>query len=124
MWHNLAARVQARAAGTQRDKVAAHTLLVQESAIANVAALDALLSLVGKTSGGKDAVGQALDALQELFKSVLLPDRPLVAFEARPLRAVKPSKAGDRRLLLWWVEDCIKKRYAAASCRERLGGPR
>ena len=27
-------------------------------------------------------------------------------------RAAKPSKENDKRLLLWWVEDCVKKRCA------------
>jgi hypothetical protein len=110
------AAVQVRVSGTARDKIAANVLLVEENALANIAALDALLQLVGKSSGAKDTVGHALDALKELFKGVLLPDRPLVSFDKRPFMAVKPSKEGDKRLLLWWAEDCIKTRCALVCC--------
>ena len=95
-----------------RDKVAANALLVQEDAVANIRALDELVQLASKAGGARNVAGNALDALKELFATVLLPDRPLVAFNERPFRAVKPSKEGDRRLLLWWTEDCIKKRCA------------
>ena len=49
---------QVRRSGTTADKVAALTLLVQESAVANLKALDSLLSWVQKRKGGKDVVRQ------------------------------------------------------------------
>jgi hypothetical protein len=45
----------------------------------------------------------------------VLPDRRLVEFGGRPLAGVKPSKENDRRLLLWWAEDCLKKRRALSA---------
>ena len=47
-----------RRSGTTADKVAALTLLVQESAVANLKALDSLLGWVQKRKGGKDVVRQ------------------------------------------------------------------
>ena len=49
---------QVRRSGTTADKVAALTLLVQESAVANLKALDSLLVWVQKRKGGKDVVRQ------------------------------------------------------------------
>lgn len=47
-----------RSSGTASDRVAALTLLVQESAVANMAALDQLLKFVTKAAGSKDVVGK------------------------------------------------------------------
>ena len=54
---------------------------------------------------------QAIDALKELFLVALLPDRRLKFFEQQPLAAVPGNKEGRKRLLYWYLEDCIKKRY-------------
>jgi hypothetical protein len=48
---------------------------------------------------------------QELFLSSLLPDRKLRVLEAQPLQALPPGKDGERCLLLWGVEDAVKRRY-------------
>lgn len=58
-----------------------------------------------------------LHAAQELFTRFLLPDRKLRFLEQQPLAALGPASAplgrdGERRLLLWWTEDCVKRRYA------------
>jgi ribosome biogenesis protein MAK21 len=56
-----------------------------------------------------------LDALREVFIAALLPDRKLRFFEERPLGAVPArggSKDGARRLLLWHLEDQLKRRRA------------
>lgn len=103
--------VQVRRSGTSQDKIAANALVVEQNALANLHALDELIGLASKRGGAQGAAGHASDALKELFMTVLLPDRRLVAFDTRPLGSMKPSKAGDRQLLLWWVEDCIKRRY-------------
>lgn len=42
----------------------------------------------------------------------LLPDRKLVSFEDQPLAAVPSGKEGMRRLLYYYFEDQLKKRYA------------
>jgi hypothetical protein len=69
-----------------RDKIAAHALVVESGAVANIKSLDELLTFVRKASGAREVVGQAMDAVKELFVRVLLPDRPLVPFEDRPFR--------------------------------------
>lgn len=99
-----------RRSGTSRDKIAANALVVEQNALANLSALDDLIALASKRGGAQGAAGHAVDALKELFMTVLLPDRRLIAFEARPLAEMKPSKAADRQLLFWWVEGCIKQR--------------
>ncbi len=56
---------------------------------------------------------QAIDALKEIFLVALLPDRKLKFFEQQPLAAVLANKEGTRRLLFYYVEDCLKKRYSS-----------
>jgi hypothetical protein len=48
---------------------------------------------------------------QELFLSSLLPDRKLRVLEQQPLQDLPPGKDGERCLLLWGVEDAVKRRY-------------
>ncbi|EFJ51407.1 hypothetical protein VOLCADRAFT_87659 [Volvox carteri f. nagariensis] len=137
---------QVRRAGTSTDKLAAATLLVQESVVANMKALDQLVSLATKRSGGKELVRQAMEGLQarlrsighdalrflgavgwgrvpgaarnlgtcltELFTTVLLPDRKLRFLEQQPLQDLPSGRDGEKLLLLWWAEDCVKRRYA------------
>ena len=43
----------------------------------------------------------------------LLPDRKLKFFEQQPLATVPANKEGTRRLLFYYVEDCLKKRYSS-----------
>lgn len=59
---------------------------LQESVVANLSSLDTLITWVQKRKGGREVVRQAIEALQELFGTVLLPDRKLVHFEQRPLQ--------------------------------------
>jgi ribosome biogenesis protein MAK21 len=59
---------------------------LQESVVANLHSLDILLGWMQKRKGGREVVRQAIDALQELFCSVLLPDRKLRHFEQQPLQ--------------------------------------
>lgn len=49
---------QVKKSGTTSDKVAALTLLLQESAVANLKSLDALLNWVLKRKGGRNVVAQ------------------------------------------------------------------
>ena len=49
---------QVRRSGTTSDKIAALTLLLQESAVANLRSLDALLNWVIKRKGGRNVVAQ------------------------------------------------------------------
>jgi hypothetical protein len=58
----------------------------QESAPANVRALDGLLNMMAKRKGGKGVVVSAMGALVELFATALLPDRRLRVLEQQPLQ--------------------------------------
>lgn len=49
---------EVRRMGTSADKVAAMTLLLQESAVANLRSLDELLRWTGKRSGARAVAGQ------------------------------------------------------------------
>lgn len=49
---------EVRRVGTSADKVAAMTLLLQESAVANLRSLDELLRWTGKRSGARAVAGQ------------------------------------------------------------------
>lgn len=55
---------QVRKSGTTSDKVAALTLLLQESAVANLKSLDALLNWVLKRKGGRNVVAQVLNTYE------------------------------------------------------------
>jgi hypothetical protein len=57
------------------DSLAIRLFILQESVLGNMRSLDGLLGMMAKTSGGKGVVGKALEALQELFMTCLLPDR-------------------------------------------------
>ena len=103
----------AKESGTVSDRVAAASLLVQSSVGAHLASLDMLVGWVERNKGGRHVVGQALDALRELFSGFLLPDRALLHFSDQPLDRVGPPGTPDRsrRLMLWHIEDCVKRRY-------------
>uniref|UniRef100_A0A224Z074 Ribosome biogenesis protein MAK21 n=1 Tax=Rhipicephalus zambeziensis TaxID=60191 RepID=A0A224Z074_9ACAR len=100
------------AKGALADKVAAHTLLIQESPLHNLASLDALLAMV--TPKGKKECLLAMDALRDLFLSdLLVPDKKLKSFCQRPLASLSGSGLVESRtLLLWYLEDLLKQRYA------------
>ncbi|EFN54473.1 hypothetical protein CHLNCDRAFT_52919 [Chlorella variabilis] len=94
---------QVRHGGTTSDRVAAMSVLVQDGAAANLASLDGLLAMCGKRGGARAVVTSAMDALKELFTTVLLPDRKLRFFEQQPLAKVEAGRDGERRLLYWLV---------------------
>ncbi|CAM9993626.1 unnamed protein product, partial [Choristocarpus tenellus] len=87
--------------GTLSDKVAALTLMVQESPMHRLSTLDRLMDLALKKE--RRTAQMAMEALKDLFITNLLPDgRKLVVFEARPLdqaaaavTATKGSVAGS-----------------------------
>lgn len=54
----------------------------------------------------------SLYLLQEIFLTSLLPDRKLRVLEQQPLTALPPGRDGERMLLMWAVEDAVKRRYA------------
>ncbi len=65
---------QVRRSGTTSDKVAALTLLLQESAVANLRSLDALLNWVIKRKGGRNVVAQVHVARCSKEKSMIFSD--------------------------------------------------
>lgn len=80
--------------------------------MANLKSLDTLVGWVAKSKGGRSVVGQAIDAAREAFVTVLLPDRKLKWLGQQPLAALEQNKAGEKRLLLWTLEDALKQRCA------------
>jgi ribosome biogenesis protein MAK21 len=131
---------QARRSGTTTDKIAALTVLIQETVVSNLRAVDQLLVMANKRVGTRSVVGNTLDAMKELFVNVLLPpSRKLLFFEQQPIQHLFSSsdtdaddgnkakhnsndsnnnnnmsrKDRDKVLLYWLVEDGIKKRYAS-----------
>ncbi|XP_022242297.1 CCAAT/enhancer-binding protein zeta-like [Limulus polyphemus] len=101
--------------GTLADKVAAYTLLIQDSPVHNLSNLDSLIAMVN-TKGKRECM-MAIDSLRDLFLSdLLLEDRKLCKFEQHPLTMLEELSSGnrearDRRLLLWYFEDQLKERY-------------
>lgn len=71
--------------GTSADRIAALTLSIRESALANIHELEALLSLMEKRKGSRELVARSMEALGELFKMYLLPERKLKFFEQQPV---------------------------------------
>jgi ribosome biogenesis protein MAK21 len=114
--------------GTLSDKVAAHTLQVQESPVHSLVSLDWLMGLVIKGGGvGKAMKGLhakrkgilATNTLKELWVSELLPEhRKLKYLNQQPLDRLSTSSSTgslthqqSTLLLLWFFEDQIKCRY-------------
>jgi ribosome biogenesis protein MAK21 len=93
--------------GTMADKVAAMTLMVQESPIHRLETLDSLLSTA---KAGKHTAKMAIDSLKEVFssRSGLPGDRRLVTLESRP-----PLPQSSSCQVLWLFEEKLKQRYAS-----------
>lgn len=51
-----------------------------DAAAANLRSLDMLMGMAEKAKGGKRVIAQVLEALQELFTNVLLPNRCVFLF--------------------------------------------
>jgi ribosome biogenesis protein MAK21 len=99
---------QVLSSGTLTDKVAAMTLMVQESPLHRLDTLDSLMSMARKK--GRREATMAMDALKDLFVSSLLPDRKLRYFNQQPYNMIPPPS--DRQLLFWHLEDRIKTHYS------------
>ncbi len=94
--------------------------------MANVKALDQLVGWVARRKGGRTVVGQAVDAGREIFATALLPDRKLRWLGQQPLGGLAGGgREGERRLLLWTLEDALKQRCAVRRWhRPQLSGLR
>ena len=108
--------------GTSGDKLAAMTLLVQQSPLHSLRYIDGLLSIAAKKSRRESQ--QAIDALKDLFIANLLPpNRRLQSFSSHSVAASTLfSKSGSivdgttvktAEILVWWAfENELKNRYA------------
>ncbi|CAH1791855.1 unnamed protein product, partial [Owenia fusiformis] len=102
--------------GTLTDKLAALTVLFQDSPVHNLASLDKLISMVNMK--GKRECLLAVDTLKEVFINDLLPeDRKLHTFDQHPLSLLEDLSSGnrdsrDRRLLMWYFEAQLKDKYS------------
>ncbi|NWH56934.1 CEBPZ protein, partial [Geococcyx californianus] len=103
--------------GTLADRMAAMTLLIQDSAVHSLQFVENLVSLV-KKKGSKQQSLMALDTFKELLISDLLPDnRKLWSFSQRPFNNIEMMSSGnrdsrDRRLVLWYFEHHLKLQVA------------
>lgn len=100
--------------GTTSDKVAAMTLLVQESPMHNLASLQKLLDLAGKRGGAREGRTMACDALKDLMLQTLLPERKLRWFAQQPLADLPADEGSPERmtqLRYWHFEDAVKRSY-------------
>eukprot|EP01135_Chromosphaera_perkinsii_P007650 Nk52_evm106s914 gene=Nk52_evmTU106s914 len=103
--------------GTLNDKLAAMTLLVQESPLHRGNTLATILNMCKKKSKRESLM--AIDCLKNIFLSDLLPDdRKLKHF-------VQLCKTGEglslKAVAVWWFEDDMKAKYAEyLSCMKKV----
>lgn len=101
--------------GTLTDKVAALTMLTQESPIHQMRALNTLMTMAGKKCKREALI--AIDSLRHLFVSDLLPDRKLQTFGQFPVENFKQLSGDggqmgqDRLLIAMAFEHEIKQVY-------------
>ncbi|NXK79527.1 CEBPZ protein, partial [Amazona guildingii] len=104
-------------AGTLADRMAAMTLLIQDSAVHSIQFVENLVNLI-KKKGSRHQSLMALDTFKELLLSDLLPDnRKLWSFSQRPFNNIEKMSSGnrdsrDRRLILWYFEHHLKLQVA------------
>ena len=102
--------------GTLTDKVAAMTLMVQESPMHRVKTMDILMAMAKKKGRRESQV--AIEALKDLFLNSLLPgDRKLRSFGENALG--HPDLGTDFKntavLVFWAFEAALKRRYVVGS---------
>lgn len=99
--------------GTFSDKIAAHTLLLQESPAHNLPSLKFLISLLD-VKGRREGLA-SLDALLQLFTEgrLLNPNAKLRYMNQKPLDALKSVTPRERQelLALWYFEHQLKTMY-------------
>ncbi|NXI46242.1 CEBPZ protein, partial [Galbula dea] len=103
--------------GTLADRMAAMTLLIQDSAVHSLQFVENMVNLI-KKKGSRHQSLMALDTFKELLVSDLLPDnRKLWSFSQRPFNNIEKMSSGnkdsrDRRLILWYFEHHLKLQVA------------
>ncbi|XP_050405033.1 CCAAT/enhancer-binding protein zeta [Patella vulgata] len=104
------------ASGTLSDKMAALTLLIQESPVHNLSCLENLVNMSRKK--GKRECILATETLSELFLTEVLPSsRKLRKFNQNPLTSLAKNMSGqkdlvDKKLILWYFESQLKQKYS------------
>lgn len=99
--------------GTLADRMAAMTVLIQDTPVHSIEHIEALVSFVKKKGSRRQGL-MALDTLRELLISDLLPEnRKLRPFPQRPFDQLEERASGnkdvrDRRLVLWYFEHQLK----------------
>ena len=86
--------------GTISDKVAALALVVQESPVHELSALDTLIGLASKKEYRTSQL--ALEAVKDLLIHNLLPDRRLIQFKNQPFN--HPDMTIQMAMLYWYEE--------------------
>ncbi|XP_024146780.1 CCAAT/enhancer-binding protein zeta [Oryzias melastigma] len=103
--------------GVLADRMAAMTVLIQDSAVHMLEHVESLVSMV-KKKGSRRMGLMAVDTLKELLLSNLLPEnRKLLLFSQRPFDQLEEMASGnrdarDRRLILWYFEHHLKHHVA------------
>ncbi|NXG27371.1 CEBPZ protein, partial [Dromaius novaehollandiae] len=103
--------------GTLADRMAAMTLLIQDSAVHSLQFVENLVNLI-KKKGSRQQSLMALDTFKELLISDLLPEnRKLWSFSQHPFNNIEKMSSGnrdsrDRRLILWYFEHQLKLQVA------------
>ena len=99
--------------GAFTDKIAAHTILLQESAAHNLQSLKFLISLLD-VKGRRECLA-SLDALLRLFTEgrILNPDAKLSLMNRHPIKALSTLTVRERKetLALWSFEHQLKDLY-------------
>ncbi|XP_067003960.2 CCAAT/enhancer-binding protein zeta [Anabrus simplex] len=98
--------------GTVSDRIAANTIMIQNSPVHNLSTLRNLVNMV-KVGKKKECI-TVIETLTELFLTdLLVPDKKLRTFENCPLAAVSQLKGSSRssRLIHWYFEDQLKELY-------------
>lgn len=99
--------------GTLADRMAAMTVLIQDTPVHSLEHVETLVSFIKKKGSRRQGL-MALDTLRELLISDLLPEnRKLRSFSQRPFDMLEERASGnkdvrDRRLLLWYFEHQLK----------------
>ncbi|CAG9770496.1 unnamed protein product [Ceutorhynchus assimilis] len=103
--------------GTVSDKIAAHTVAIQDNPVCNLETLRNMVNMV--KVGKKKECFTVMETLTELFLSDLLkPDQKLAPFHSKPLSMINDLSSGNaikRRKILsqWYFEDELKEIYTS-----------
>jgi ribosome biogenesis protein MAK21 len=94
--------------GTLSDRIAAMSMVVQESALHNFSTLTGLIAMTRKR-GSREA-HLAIEAVRDLFANQLLPDRKLRLFHNNPLGDTDSTTA--THLIFWRFEAALAEKYS------------